>query len=291
MKIRFPELATWLLVLLVSNAPDVVLGWWAGDRAPWTFWFRLDLAGLVALAGLVWPRFRSLRDVAVVMFVVLIARFMTQLDGGPGPWISGAAGFATGMMGFQLLRLGGAALVIGALLVLGYRRRDIFLVRGAHDAPGRSIPWLALPRSAPWTRSGPRIAALGAALMLVYLWITSRPGVGDVTSMIAALPAVLPLAALNAFGEEMIFRAPLLATLEGPIGRRSALWISALFFGIAHWSGVPHGWNGVLGGTFFGWLMGRAMLETRGLLWAWVIHFVMDVVVFSFLAAGLVRPG
>lgn len=287
MKVRFPAAAAWLLMLLAGNAPDVALGWWTGDRSVWTFWFRLDLAGAVALAGLLWPRFRSLRDFATVMFVIVFARYVSQFDLGPSPWLSGPRGFVTGMMGFQSLRVAGAALVVGALVLLGYRRRDFFLVRGAVDAPCRPMRRLGLPRSEPWTRFGPRVAAVAGALMLAWLSITAKVHAGDVPRMLIALPAVLPLAAISAFCEEVIFRAPLIATLEGPIGRRHALWISSLFFGIAHWSGVPWGWAGVLMATFFGWIMGRAMLETRGLLWAWIIHFVMDVVVFSFLAAGL----
>jgi hypothetical protein len=33
------------------------------------------------------------------------------------------------------------------------------------------------------------------------------------------------------------------------------------------------------------------MLETRGLAWAWFIHFVQDVLIFSFLALGAITPG
>jgi hypothetical protein len=33
------------------------------------------------------------------------------------------------------------------------------------------------------------------------------------------------------------------------------------------------------------------MLDTRGLGWAWFIHFVQDVAIFSFLALGEITPG
>jgi hypothetical protein len=33
------------------------------------------------------------------------------------------------------------------------------------------------------------------------------------------------------------------------------------------------------------------MLETRGLFWAWLIHFVQDVLIFAFLAIGSIVPG
>jgi len=53
--------------------------------------------------------------------------------------------------------------------------------------------------------------------------------------------------------------------------------------------GVPYGVIGVTMATFLGWLSGKAMLETRGFFWAWFIHVVQDVLIFSFMAAGSIR--
>lgn len=81
----------------------------------------------------------------------------------------------------------------------------------------------------------------------------------------------------------------MLATLEPIGGSKQALWMAAYFFGIAHYFGTP---GGILGGVlsiFMGWILGKAMLETRGLFWAWRIHFLSDVVIFFFLAASLVK--
>ena len=33
------------------------------------------------------------------------------------------------------------------------------------------------------------------------------------------------------------------------------------------------------------------MLETRGLTWAWFIHFVQDELVYGFMAIGAITPG
>jgi uncharacterized protein len=42
---------------------------------------------------------------------------------------------------------------------------------------------------------------------------------------------------------------------------------------------------------FLGWFLGKAMVETRGLFWPWFIHFVHDVLIFSFMAVGSVMAG
>ncbi len=79
----------------------------------------------------------------------------------------------------------------------------------------------------------------------------------------------------------------MLATLEPVCGSKNALWISACFFGIAHYFGTPGGISGVVASTFMGWILGKVMIETRGLFWAWWIHFLSDIVIFFFLAASL----
>ena len=65
----------------------------------------------------------------------------------------------------------------------------------------------------------------------------------------------------------------------------------AAYFGILHFYGVPYGVVGVLLAGFLGWLLAKSMLETRGLFWAWFIHFWQDVWIFSFMAVGLVVAG
>jgi hypothetical protein len=43
--------------------------------------------------------------------------------------------------------------------------------------------------------------------------------------------------------------------------------------------------------SFLGWLLGKAMLETRGFFWGWFIHFLQDGLIFTFMAAGSITPG
>ncbi|MFH0850449.1 MAG: hypothetical protein V1924_05870 [Candidatus Bathyarchaeota archaeon] len=37
---------------------------------------------------------------------------------------------------------------------------------------------------------------------------------------------------------------------------------------------------GTLG--FLGWFLGKSMQETGGFAWAWLIHFLQDVIIFTF---------
>ena len=114
------------------------------------------------------------------------------------------------------------------------------------------------------------------------------------TSLIQALPllpAVFLLAVMNSFSEEMNYRASQLAVLQGALSNRHALLLTAAYFGIGHYYGVPYGIIGVLMAGILGWLPGKSMVETKGFLWAWFIHFLQDVMIFSFMAIGSIAAG
>ena len=85
------------------------------------------------------------------------------------------------------------------------------------------------------------------------------------------------------------FRSPMLATLEPVGGSRQALWMAAFFFGIGHYFGTPGGILGGIASIFMGWILGKAMVETRGFVWAWWIHFLSDFAIFTFLTLALLK--
>ena len=127
-----------------------------------------------------------------------------------------------------------------------------------------------------WIFSG--VAALG---VLIPTFIAIAPSTVDMVRTLRFLPAVLLFSAINAFTEEVYFRAGLLTTLTEVLGKGQTLLLSAVFFGLAHWLwGSPPGLVGFLMTGFLAWLLGKSMLETRGLGWPWFIHFVPDVVIF-----------
>jgi hypothetical protein len=44
--------------------------------------------------------------------------------------------------------------------------------------------------------------------------------------------------------------------------------------------GSPPGVPGIILTGFLAFLLAKSMLETRGMLWAWIMHFVPDVFIF-----------
>jgi hypothetical protein len=52
-------------------------------------------------------------------------------------------------------------------------------------------------------------------------------------------------------------------------------------FGTVHYFGIPGGPTGALMAGFLAWLATRSILDTRGIGWAWLLHFVQDVLIFT----------
>jgi membrane protease YdiL (CAAX protease family) len=80
----------------------------------------------------------------------------------------------------------------------------------------------------------------------------------------------------------MQFRGVLLGSLEAPVGKDHAPWLSTAYFGLAHYfGGGPPGIPGVLITGALGALFAKSILETCGIAAAWFIHFCQNAVIYS----------
>ncbi|MGC9397413.1 MAG: CPBP family intramembrane glutamic endopeptidase [Anaerolineae bacterium] len=292
---RFLIRAVWAIMLVVSMLPNALLHELAGSTPAWLGWAKIGLLAALAVTALFWQALHPLRNFILLLLAIFGFEMLVGMLTGSGLWQGWFGGtdapFTLSMLGIQLGRLIVALLMIGALLLLGYRRTDFFLTRGKLDAPVEPVRWLGVSEPELWTKFGGQFALYISLGTLLFLILGSRPSPAALLGALPMLPAVLLFAAMNAFNEEMTYRASLLAGLEHVIGPRQALWLTAVFFGLGHYFGVPYGVIGVVMATFLGWMMGKAMLETRGFFWAWFIHFLQDILIFSFMAIGSITPG
>ena len=286
----------WAVLLLVSLLPRVILHELLGLEVP-SAALSIASAVLLALALVLATAWRPLRPILsffILLLVLVAAEWLvfTVVDQLPAyrEWLTDPS-FAVYMPAEQSLRLMVTAIMVGALLVLRGRPSRFFLTPGELAAPMRRIRWLGVNEGTRWSRFAPLAALAISGGTLLFLLIAGAPPLDLVVQAAPFLPIVLLCAALNAFNEEVTYKASFLSVLEGPLGRGHALFMVAAYFGISHYYGVPYGLVGVAMAFALGWLLGRSMLETRGLFWAWFIHFWQDVLIFSFLAIGSIRPG
>jgi len=280
----------WIVIVSVSAVPVIVWTELTGGFPAWLPWAQLAVAALLALAAAWWPPARPLWRFAVAMAALtVVVQALQPLISSLAPLGAAAASgpFVSRMVVEQGVKLIGAAIMIGVLLLLGLRRRQFFLAVGDLDAPIRPVRILGFRRPDPWGKFG-LVWGFGiAAVLFAVQWMLIRPSATQFASILPMIPAILLFASLNAFSEEMTYRAPIIATLQPSVGGSSALWQSAFFFGAAHYFGIPGGLLGALLSIFMGWILGKAMMETRGLFWPWFIHALSDIAIFSFLAMSL----
>ncbi len=147
-------------------------------------------------------------------------------------------------------------------------------------------------------RLGTDAAAMIASVVIVaasalFVWSRlAQPDLSGTRAMFPANPSLVVLVAigfatLNAFGEELCYRAVLQTSLERSLASPvAALLIQGVFFGAAHLHGFPSGGFGVGLATVYGIMLGTVRLRLGGLLGAWIAHVFADLTIVAIIVAS-----
>jgi len=286
----------WIFMLLASALPTIVAREILHTDIPDIG--RLAFPVLVMSVGLLitlrWKAIGPLRPFFILFTVLGLVEWLayTQI-GNMSIWKAwqNDSSFNISMMATQILRMIVTLVVIVTLLLMTKKREAFFLVKGDTNAAVEPVKWMGVKKGEHWNKFGRTFTVILSLGTLTFLILAGRPSLDIVIKALPFLPVILLGAMMNALSEEMTYKAPFLSMLENVIGRNQALWIMTAYFGIGHFYGVPYGMIGVLMAGFLGWFLGKSMLETRGLFWAWFIHFVQDVLIFAFIAIGSIVAG
>jgi hypothetical protein len=283
-------------MLLISSLSLVFWRELASGEPQWWPWFTSALIILLFALTLVRANLKPLRGFVFMLLVIFFLGFGGGWEWGLIPFIRASsvwvswerqAPWALSALATHLLRLTPALTILSFLLLTGHKRQDFFLVKGKIDAPveqrARALG-LGSKKPEPWTRTGSIFAIIFTTVTFVYMMQISHPSLSDFLQALPLLPVALFIAVINAFNEEFTLRAAPLSQLWATLGKQQALMITTAFFGLGHFYGIPSGVLGVLLSSFLGWFLGKSMLETRGFFWAWLIHFLPDAFIFTFLA-------
>jgi membrane protease YdiL (CAAX protease family) len=278
-------LSAWILILVVSDLPDIIYKSIYGLVPAGLIWIKPVFAGLFFCICRLWKRIYPLRHYALILLVFFGALAFSQ-------WIKNTVWWkgliSEDQPSFFLVYLrpflrdiGVTVFVIAALWIIKRNRREFFLVRGELNAPIEPVYWLGIREGGSWRIFTWIFALVAAICVAVPTFIAMRQSSEVFVKALPLLPVILIFSAINAFNEEIYFRASLLSTLTEIIGKNHTLLINAAFFGLAHYLyGSPPGVTGFLMTAFLAWIMGKSILETRGIFRAWTIHFLPDIVIF-----------
>jgi membrane protease YdiL (CAAX protease family) len=277
----------WLGTLLLSRFSEIPFREFLRiDPTAWMIWFW-SLAGVALIAvTFIWPLIQPLRRYFLMLTLIWVVTKLLELlitqnaiwlewFGSDKPWV--VSFFSERLFGVLL-----ALILAGIILALGQKRQDFFLRVGELNAPVSGLPWLGRHRPVTWIVVGPIAAITLTTLIGIFVFILNPLEGSALVKVLPLLPAVLLFAVMNAFGEELAYRAVPLSQLWAVVGSRQAIWMTAVWFGLGHYyGGIPSGLPGAVFLTLMGALIGKAMLETKGIAMPVFIHLWGDVLIYA----------
>ncbi len=284
-------------MLLPSTLSVIIWHQFALFEPFWWFWVVVIALGIIITLTFLRVNLQPIRAFALILFTIFFIGYGGGWHWGLIPLIRGSPIWQPleneefMNIGLHLLRLLPALVILVGFQFIGRKRTDYFLIKGTINAPVEPSKLIGMKNTEPWTRIGPIFAAIFVVGCVIFLMIglasrETSPAFTPPRDFLAILPLILLIAAINAFNEEFTLRAAPLSELWQVLGKQQALLITTFYFGIGHYYGVPNGIIGVTLSAFLGWFLGKSLLETKGFFWAWFIHFLPDVIIFSFYALG-----
>jgi membrane protease YdiL (CAAX protease family) len=282
----------WITTLLISRLPEIVMREVLGISTPWMPWAVIAITAALWLIARFAAALRPLERYFIVMTFLAVLLAILPLIFQSAAWQTLVPPSGHPMLILLAERVLLAVLaftVVGLVFLMGTSRSEAYLVAGDINAPT-----ITKKRDSEefvrWRTFGP-IAFVG--LLLLTAWLAA-PSIGGRVDFGAALPFLVVAAVaaiLNAFWEEVAYRAAPLSQLNRAIAPSSGVLILAVWFGLGHfYGGIPSGLVGAVVTAAVALLFGRAMIETRGLAWPLALHFAGDLVIYTFIALAASAP-
>lgn len=271
-----------LLVLIASILPDLFI------HSPYLTLGKIIVLVIAVVLFLIIRSLRSLWKLPVILLTINAAFWMSDFIRNTFWWknLFGGFGFFSGVAGSVFVKVLGIIPVAAVLLLLMKNPKACFLSPGDLTVRAEKITWLGIRGDRIQWRKLAVISGLLIMIGTVLLSMITTTGFGKLSGFdrfITYLPVILLLAVVNSFCEGLVFRSAIMAPIKDLFPKLLVTLMPALFFGIAHYQGIPGGFLGAALSGVLGYYMSLSMYETRGFLSGWIIHVMQDVAIFSTL--------
>lgn len=157
-----------------------------------------------------------------------------------------------------------------------------YLKFGNLSALSQPVKVLGIKSSDSWYKTGISYLLVITISTALFMYFSAGKST-NWSNLIPLLPFVILFSLSNSFNEEIISRFAVVGLLDGHMKPVHIMWSAALIFGLIHYFGNPGGPVGMLMAGFLAWLLAKSIIETQGIGIAWGVHFVQDIVIYSFL--------
>lgn len=157
-----------------------------------------------------------------------------------------------------------------------------YFTLGNLTATSSLLDWLGFDKNSSWLEIGITFAIIPLIVtcIVVYFQVLKKK-TWSFAKLGLAVTIAIPLSVTNSLTEELIFR---IIPLEGlPFAPIVLALIGAFAFGVPHYFGTPGKFIGVAMASFLGFVAACSVIETQGIGWAWLIHFVQDIPIIAML--------
>lgn len=285
----------WVVILIGSLVPAIILRQFVpvvpGESVlpSWLAWTQvIVLAALWAMTW-VWPTVKPLRGLILALLAFCVGAFFLSplLMNSPAwtNWLQDTSwGYAL-VISHLVAHLAPVVLMALTLIGSGLKRQDLFLTRGNPSAPAQPSRLLNIKEPKPWTDVARYFMLVYVIIVVTVVWLNLQPDLSKISQALIYLPAIIIAAVINSLAEEFQFRSVLLSRLEPVVRSGQAILMTAVLFTSLHYyTGTPSGPLGAIAVMFLGWVTAKSVLETRGLVWAFILHFIADFVIFALAA-------
>lgn len=182
---------------------------------------------------------------------------------------------------YQFALLGSVLLSLGIIFLLSKSQFLSFFRIGDISAPATAVNWLGIKNGEKWSSIGINMLLIISLVTVMFLFLQFKKIPISWNLLYVNMHWILLFSLLNAFSEEMIFRSGIVTSLQSIAPASVIILISAISFGVVHYGGTPGGFVGIGLAGIMGFILCKSLIETQGIFWALLIHFVQDVLIIS----------
>ena len=154
---------------------------------------------------------------------------------------------------------------------------------GDPSAIGQELKIFGIKKGDSWLQTGLSLSIFISLATAFFMFFQLKKANVDWSLLQHGILWVILFSITNSFCEEMIYRLGVVSPLKGLLSPMVIFIISAVLFGIPHLAGMPSGVVGAVMAGLLGLVLAKSVYETNGLFWAFLIHFLQDVIIFSSL--------
>jgi membrane protease YdiL (CAAX protease family) len=173
-----------------------------------------------------------------------------------------------------------------SLAVTYFLNRENFLnffTFGDISVPAKELKLFGIKANDSWLKTGISLTIVISSATATFMYFQMKQAQVNWDLLSGGILWILLFSLTNSFGEEMIYRMGIVSPLKGLLQPMTIFIISAILFGIPHLAGMPSGFIGATMAGVLGLVLAKSLYETNGFFWAWIIHFIQDIIIIGTL--------